>query len=65
MYKSQLFLKDVLWVVAVHTIKTSWKQKKKMTTLLERIHRGKLKKNKKPRENHQKTIFGDSLGKLY
>ena len=28
MYKSQLFFKDVLWVVAVHTIKTSWKQKK-------------------------------------
>ena len=27
MYKSQLFFKDVLWVVAVHTIKTSWKQK--------------------------------------
>ena len=26
MYKSQLFFKDVLWVVAVHTIKTSWKQ---------------------------------------
>ena len=27
MYKSQLFFKDVLWVVAAHTIKTSWKQK--------------------------------------
>ena len=26
MYKSQLFFKDVLWVVAVHTIKTSWKK---------------------------------------
>ena len=28
MYKSQLFFTDLLWVVAVHTIKTSWKQKK-------------------------------------
>ena len=26
---------------------------------------GKTQKNKKPRENQQKTIFGDSLGKLY
>ena len=68
MYKSQLFFKDVLWVVAVHTIKTSWKQKNKktqyLTTLWERIHE-ENQKNKKPRENQQKTIFGDSLGKLY
>ena len=60
------FFKDVLWVVAVHTIKTSWKQKK---TIFDDSFGenpwGKPKKNKKPRENQQKTIFGDSLGKLY
>ena len=66
MYKSQLFFKDVLWVVAVHTIKTSWKQKKNnIWRLFWRESMGKTQKNKKPRENQQKTIFGDSLGKLY
>ena len=65
-YKSQLFFKDVLWVVAVHTIKTSWKQKKNnIWRLFWRESMGKTQKNKKPRENQQKTIFGDSLGKLY
>ena len=39
-------------------------KKKYLTTLLERIH-GENPKNKKPRENQQKTIFGDSLGKFY
>ena len=56
-----IFFKDVLWVVAVHTIKTSWKQKN--------IFDDSLGENpwekKTPRENQQKTIFGDSLGKLY
>ena len=65
MYKSQLFFKDVLWVVAVHTIKTSWKQKNNIWRLFWRESMGKTQKNKKPRENQQKTIFGDSLGKLY
>ena len=63
MYKSQLFFKDVLWVVAVHTIKTSWKQKNNIWRLFGRESMGKTQKNKKPRENQQKTIFGDSLGK--
>ena len=65
MYKSQLFFKDVLWVVAVHTIKTSWKQKNNIWRLFGRESMGKTQKNKKRRENQQKTIFGDSLGKLY
>ena len=63
MYKSQLFFKDVLWVVAVHTIKTSWKQKNNIWRLFGRESMGKTQKNKKHRENQQKTIFGDSLGK--
>ena len=63
MYKSQLFFKDVLWVVAVHTIKTSWKQKKNNWRLFGRESMGKTQKDKKPRENQQKTLFGDSLGK--
>ena len=67
MYKSQLFFKDVLWVVAVHTIKTSWKQKKQyLTTLLERIHGENPKKQKnidkikktsrKPKKQKTKTF---------
>jgi hypothetical protein len=46
----------------VHTIKTSWKQKTIFDDSL-RESMGKTQKNKKPRENQQKTIFGDSLGK--
>ena len=65
MYKSQLFFTDLLWVVAVHTIKTSWKQKNNIWRLFWRESMGKTQKSKKPRENQQKTIFGDSLGKLY
>ena len=60
MYKSQLFFKDVLWVVAVHTIKTSWKQQTKkhnIWRLFGRESMRKTKKNKKPRENQQKTIY--------
>ena len=65
MYKSQLFFKDVLWVVAVHTIKTSWKQKKQyLTTLLERIHGENPKKQKtsrKPTKNNIWRLFGKAL----
>ena len=65
MYKSQLFFKDVLWVVAVHTIKTSWKQKKQyLTTLLERIHGENPKKQKtsrKPTKNNIWRLFGEAL----
>ena len=49
----------------MHTIKTSWKQKNNIWRLFWRESMGKTQKNKKPRENQQKTIFGDSLGKLY
>ena len=63
--KSQLFFKDVLWVVAVHTIKTSWKQKKQYwTTLLERIHGENPKKQKtsrKPTKNNIWRLFGKAL----
>ena len=64
MYKSQLFFKDVLLVVAVHTIKTSWKQKKYLTTLLERIHGENPKKQKtsrKPTKNNIWRLFGKVL----
>ena len=51
MYRSQLCFKDVLWVAAVHTIKTSWKQKKQyLTTLWERIHGENPKKQKTSRK---------------
>ena len=65
MYKSQLFFKDVLWVVAVHTIKTSWKQKKTIfdDTFGENPW-GKPKKQKtsrKPRKNNIWRLFGKAL----
>ena len=45
--------KDVLWVIAVHTIIISWKQSYE-------ISREQIKKSC---GNQQKTMFGDSLGK--
>ena len=60
----RLFFKDVLWVVAVHTIKTSWKQKKQyLTTLLERIHGENPKKQKteKTNKNNIWRLFGKAL----
>ena len=61
MYKSQLFFKDVLWVVAVHTIKTSWKQKNKkpqyLTTLWERIHEENQKKTKNLEKTNKKQYI--------
>ena len=65
MYKSQLFFKDVLWVVAVHTIKTSWKKKTIFDDSLGENPWGKPKKTKNLEKTNKKTIFGDSLGKLY
>ena len=47
MYKSQLFFKDVLWVVAVHTIKTSWKQKNKKNDIWRLFGKALLTKSKK------------------
>ena len=69
MYKSQLFFKDVLWVVAVHTIKTSWKQKKQyLTTLLERIHGENPKKTKNLEKTNKKqyleTLWESSIDKI-
>ena len=56
MYKSQLFFKDVLWVVAVHTIKTSWKQKNKKNDIWRLFGKALLTKSKKTREQKNKTF---------
>ena len=62
MYKSQLFFKDVLWVVAVHTIKTSWKQKNNIWRLFGRESMGKTQKkqktSRKPTKNNIWRLFG-------
>ena len=52
-----------MWVVAVHTIKTSWKQKTIFDDSLGENPWGKPKKTKNLEKTQQKTIFGDSLGK--
>ena len=66
MYKSQLFFTDLLWVVAVHTIKTSWKQKK--TIFDDSFGENpweKLKKkqttSRKPPKNNIWRLFGKAL----
>ena len=65
MYKSQLFFKDVLWVVAVHTIKTSWKQKNNIWRLFWRESMGKSQKkqktSRKPTKNNIWRLFGKAL----
>ena len=64
MYKSQLFFKDVLWVVAVHTIKTSWKQKTIFDDSFGENPWGKQKKQKtsrKPTKNNIWRLFGKAL----
>ena len=65
MYKSQLFFKDVLWVVAVHTIKTSWRQKK---TIFDDSfgenpweNPKKQKTSRKPTKNNIWRLFGKAL----
>ena len=69
MYKSQLFFKDVLWVVAVHTIKTSWKQKKTIfDDSLGENPWGKPKKTKNVEKTNKKqyleTLWESSIDKI-
>ena len=68
MYKSQLFFKDVLWVVAVHTIKTSWKQKTIFDDSFGENPWGKPKKTKNLEKTNKKqyleTLWESSIDKI-
>ena len=66
MYRSQLCFKDVLWVAAVHTIKTSWKQKTIFDDSLGENPWGKpkktknLEKTKKKKQNFSENVWSDA-----
>ena len=68
MYTSQLFFKDVLWVVAVHTIKTSWKQKTIFDDSFGENPWGKPKKTKNLEKTNKKqyleTLWESSIDKI-
>ena len=68
MYKSQLFFKDVLWVVAVHTIKTSWKQKTIFDDSFGENPWGKPKKTKNLEKTNKKqyleTLWESPIDKI-
>ena len=68
MYKSQLFFKDLLWVVTVHTIETSWEQKTICDDYLGENPCGKPKKTKNLEKTNKKecleTLWGNPVDKI-
>ena len=59
---------DVLWVVAVHTIKTSWKQKAIFNNYFGENPKGKPNKSKNLEKTNRKqyleTLWGNSIDKI-